>query len=152
MYFDRKSQLSQLCKIIGSQEEPGPMSRVVWNVFTNHTSYSGDRHSYLFDYFMAFVFLTRSNNFPGREDRCTFAQSQCQVTKKWTTLHFGRNGKEVFYLGPLQKHTTGNPIDLLIVESMGFNKKYTKHSSVTHSVCTTPYFVWNSNEKDKKGV
>ena len=37
-----KTQLSQLCTILGPLHNPGPMSRVLWDVFTDRAPRAGD--------------------------------------------------------------------------------------------------------------
>ena len=35
-------QLSQLCTILGPLHNPGPMSRVMWDIFTDQAAHEGD--------------------------------------------------------------------------------------------------------------
>ena len=43
-----KIQLSQLCTILGPLHNPGPMSRVLWDVFTDRAPHAGDPYKPLY--------------------------------------------------------------------------------------------------------
>ena len=43
-----KIQLSQLCTILGPLHNPGPMSRVLWDVFTDQAPHAGDPYKPLY--------------------------------------------------------------------------------------------------------
>ena len=50
-------QLSQLCTILGPLHNPGPMSRVLWDIFTDQASHTGDN---LFTFYVFFSFQSFS--------------------------------------------------------------------------------------------
>ena len=54
-------QLSQLCTILGPLHDPGPLSRVLWDIFTGRVPHAGlmSPHFFLLEYFLLELHIHR---------------------------------------------------------------------------------------------